>query len=563
VADLRPINATTHFKCAFDVESSDPLKLMVYLRKIFRSWVKEKIGDEAASKRLYEPWFFSGNPKVQPQCVLSGNQIRTAIVATDDPANPKAWVMELVHRDSDESARRWSVDIGLVRNDDGVVRFTTVVSHWMIANYIGAYPNPPLFNTPKYLRWLLNDKDLICKRGNSRISNKFESVTHDNVQAIYDQLRDPDRRIPFVFVTKSRQSDQLVLDPVSLYRYLLGNANVFAFFDDSVLAGMNYFLGDVFRCESGTVRCYQSHFDKNRPENARVHRYFTAEEIADDEKFVLKAIANGFARNGDCFYPRDVTQFSDIFTLRRTDQIKRLLSQKGAQSELSEELSLFIEENGRIEKERAEMEVFAQQCMQEKDEAERRLGNANYKIREAEKLERTFHDAKHVQDALKSFNKLPTTLADVLTKISSLFPLRISIAANAFKTAGEHVGAKPFWQKIENITIAWEMCYDLATIAHELMFETDSGDKEQLFNSRSQYELAMTEGKLTKQDSKLQSLRQFEFEGHMWDMMPHLKFSSKPEKLLRIYFAVDNDMKRIIIGHCGSHIDNATTRTLS
>ncbi|MCA9211958.1 MAG: hypothetical protein KDB27_02740, partial [Planctomycetales bacterium] len=359
-------------------------------------------------------------------------------------------------------------------------------------------------------------------------------------------------------------SDQLVLDPVLLYRFLLGNANVYAFFDDSVLEGMNYFLGDTYRVESGAVRCYQADFDKTRPDNSRIHRFFASQEVIDNEKPVITAIANGFARNSNCFYPRDVTQFADIFALRRAETIKKLLARASdPDTETSEELKMFMEENERLEKERTEYETLAEQCMREKEQAETALGNAQYRIREAESLKKQFAGAEQIQQAIASFAKLPSTLPEVLTKIGQLFPQKVAISTNAFKTAGEHAQAQAHWRKAESVMKAWEMCFDLVTKGHHLFFETDGGDKEKLYKEQTGIDMAMTEGKQTKKDSRLMDLRQLEFDGHQHDMTPHLKYDNKPEKLIRIHFAIDNDNKRLIIGHVGPHLENATSRTVS
>lgn len=562
--DYRPINATTHFKCALDVESfSDEEPLMVTLRKLVRNWVKRKVGEDAGQS-IFKSWFFNGNPKGRPHSILNGHQIRTGAVATDDISNPSAWALELIHRDFDKPARRWSVDIGLVQTEDRRVRFTTVVSHWMIANYIGAYPYPPLFNTPVFLRWLMGNENLICRRGDTVLSNQYEVVTHDNVNTIYDQLKNSQRKVPFVFVTRRAHTKDLVIDPVQLYRYLLGNANVFSFYDESVLEGMNYLLGDAYRCEPGSVRCYQTHFDRKRVDNSQIHRYFSNNEIEKDPKFVIRAIANGFARNSNCFYPKDLTQFTDIFVLRRTETIKRLMANAvNPDSANAEELQMFMDENERLEKEKMELEIFADQCMREKEEAETVMGNQQYQIREAEKLRKEFKDAEQAIAAIESFASLPKTLSEVLTKISHLFPQKVCIAANAFKTAGEHTNAHAYWRKAENISAAWEMCFDLVTKGHRLMFEMDGGDKERMFNDESQFELAMKEGKQTKKDSRLVNLRKIEFEERDFDISPHLKLGNKPDKLLRLHFAIDNQNQRLIIGHFGAHIENATTRSVS
>ena len=221
--EIKPINATTHFKCAFDIELSGSSEdsLITLLRKSIRSWCKNRLGYDQ-KECLYEPWFFFGNPPKSPHVVTrDGIQVRTAIVSVDSQPEPDAWALELIHRDSAEGARRWSVEIGLKKEEGDRIRFTTVVSHWMIPNFIGEYPDPPMRSVPKYVGDILKNPTLTCKRGGSKILHKFEAVKHDNAQALYEKLKASDRQLPFVFVAAKPDSDMLAIDPVAAYRLSL------------------------------------------------------------------------------------------------------------------------------------------------------------------------------------------------------------------------------------------------------------------------------------------------------------------------------------------------------
>jgi hypothetical protein len=72
----------------------------------------------------------------------------------------------------------------------------------------------------------------------------------------------------------------------------------------------------------------------------------------------------------------------------------------------------------------------------------------------------------------------------------------------------------------------------------------------------------MNEGKLTQKDKKLMRLRMLVHDGKEYDITPHLKHHNNEPKSVRIYFAFDEDAKKIIVGHIGRHIPNATTKTL-
>jgi hypothetical protein len=55
-----------------------------------------------------------------------------------------------------------------------------------------------------------------------------------------------------------------------------------------------------------------------------------------------------------------------------------------------------------------------------------------------------------------------------------------------------------------------------------------------------------------------------EFAPRQWTIdvgvVAHIKFGSKAPRLLRIHFALDRDSQRVIVGHCGDHLDTAGTR---
>ena len=82
----------------------------------------------------------------------------------------------------------------------------------------------------------------------------------------------------------------------------------------------------------------------------------------------------------------------------------------------------------------------------------------------------------------------------------------------------------------------------------------------------------MTEGKQTKKDSKLMSIRKDTYSYKITngvkkeisiDITPHVGFGNKEPDLLRVHFHIlkDEDICRIVIGHCGRHLDNYTTKT--
>ena len=106
------------------------------------------------------------------------------------------------------------------------------------------------------------------------------------------------------------------------------------------------------------------------------------------------------------------------------------------------------------------------------------------------------------------------------------------------------------------------MLWQLSETLHPLKFEDEEKDLEGKFNSKTRYKLAMSEGKMTKDDAKLMRLRRLQHGGKEFDITPHLKHGNQEPKLVRIYFAFDEETRKIVIGHIGRHIPNYTSKRI-
>jgi hypothetical protein len=77
------------------------------------------------------------------------------------------------------------------------------------------------------------------------------------------------------------------------------------------------------------------------------------------------------------------------------------------------------------------------------------------------------------------------------------------------------------------------------------------------------WEIARCEGSQTRNDAKM--MRQYidTYEGQEIDIEAHVKNGTRESdpKFVRIYFAYDpNITDRIIVGHCGKHLENFSSR---
>ncbi len=109
--------------------------------------------------------------------------------------------------------------------------------------------------------------------------------------------------------------------------------------------------------------------------------------------------------------------------------------------------------------------------------------------------------------------------------------------------------------------VVWECLRAVATELYELVMQDLSAQQiADEFRSRTPFDLTWTESKETKRDTRLVGLRKIIYEGQELDITPHVKWGNKAPRLLRVHFHVDRDRRRIIIGHCGDHLDTYGTR---
>lgn len=165
-------------------------------------------------------------------------------------------------------------------------------------------------------------------------------------------------------------------------------------------------------------------------------------------------------------------------------------------------------------------------------------------------------DAKaSVADALK---RLPSSLDEVLTLASALWPDRLYVMPHAHKTA------KAFDKgRAEDIDGVWRLVHSIACDLWPLVFESgESVDLEQAYKTASKFTLALRESKTTNKMSGLMAMRDIrDASGRVYTCVPHVK-GTGANKNLRIYLCFDRESGRVVIGHAGEHLPTYATRLM-
>ena len=561
--EIIPVHANVHYKCAFDISCQDTTTIMTSLRKTLRQWCVLKVG-ESNGDDLYHSWFFIGNnPKVEPaQYNINGHQIRTASVPSDNPKESTCWALELIHPDADYRARKWSVEITLRNNPNGTVRFASIVKHWMAPFFIGEYPETPVASTPGYVSAILGAPWFVCSKGDARILSRPWFINNDGTRDLFERLRSLDRLLPFILLSRNRAGDSYCIDPFKLSKSVLGNANVYALDGKSVNEELAYYFDDDardFRCELGSVRAYLPRLDLKDNETARYHRFFSENYITEHgEDTVIGYFTNGLSRNAGAFHLNELLSFQSILSERRKYTIRRL-AEHG--NEKSEEAMMLWEDNEELSTKASEWEALVGQYESENQNLQKEVGELRCRVQEADRVRWRIDDLQSQLNGTQQLSKLPSSLKEVLVAICNLFPSRLEVTDTA-KSSAENYGVEygGHWNRQDQLGVAWAMFFDLATKLYDTLFNSEVGNPEDDYNSKSQFSLAMNEGRQTSKDSSLMKLRKLIHRDKELDMTPHLKYGNKPPKILRAHFHIDGNSKKLIIGYVGEHLENSTSR---
>jgi len=560
--EIVPIDSTVHFKAAFDINGGKVAKPMTHLRQKLRTWCIKKTA--CNEQVLHRAWFYVGNnAKSEPaQYCLNDHYLRTISAPGEVRDEPSCWAFEMIHPDRDEGARRWSVEITLRKNEGDMIRFTTVVRNWMLANFIGEYPAPPLPSAPAYVRDIIADRALSCSKGDAKIHSQAKSVSRSTARTVYNELVSTQRQVPYVFIANHEPSGGTMVTPRKVATALIGNANVFVLPTEDIINEMNYYLGSELSCSPGSVRIYLTQLDKSNRYDSRRHRYLSASFITEHgEDAMLRFLANGLSRNGSTFRLNDFTSFSDIYSEKRKHKIKKLAA---LSDDKSEEAVAVWQDYDKVTTELAGWESTAIQYESENAELKKKLATATNRIEETERVRFQIRDLESQLQGIAALSTLPQNLLEVLEAVASLFPKRIEIAKSAIATAKNYSSLQQgFWGKPEGLAIAWQMAFGVATRLHDLVFEHEANNLESAFSeSFSTFSLALSEGKQTNKDGKLMALRIIHHDGKEFDITPHVKFGTRMPRLLRLHFAFNRDAKTVVIGHFGGHMDNYTSKKL-
>lgn len=503
---------------------------------------------------------------------ISGDHLGTNDCSLSVRRGDGVALLRLIHRDADDGGILWH----------NVVRLTTVgrgvrVEHAVVRSAPRDTELDPLATSPSIVNEIITQHS----RGGLDPRDLYSAkTTCEDIPAteafVRHVLLDRGRAVPVLVVTPFARTEGPVVDLELLTKQLRGMAMVaelrshacaVAFTHELELAGFDR----SFACFDGGVRLYMPRLAPNDP--LYVHPLWIRSWLTDlaretrDRTELLAGLVAG--RIAEATMPSGLmTSLQEFDRQERRRHAEQLLAAQSVNpANSADAVRAQDAQNTALEAALRHANEMMEEFERENASLEERLGDAQHQLAElqvenqlttlkAETLEQSLGQVKQrdaaagVPDDVRT--AIAAMLADKLTPESALllvvatWPDRLVVLDSAYKSAKQS-------EAFNQPRAALELLTKLSTKYYEVLI-SGRGDHEarRVFGTG---EFAAKEAdSLTKNGVKR---RTFVYKGKPVEMFSHLKIGRKESDAatMRIHFHWDADDRKLVIGHCGPHLN--------
>lgn len=522
---------------------------------------------------------------------------------------PDYWAMEYIEQDSRWWYRRWYTNVGITTLGNGAYAVNTRIAIADDPAFLISRPNIPPRNTPRFIRAMLVLPGCQAVAGDTRLPSHELRLNGTRFGAFASSLTSKNRTVPLIVVSAFRDDPTaFAIDPSRLAENLRGSAVVYVLdLSDSETrrAYQRCFAFDTpafhYRVDSGFARVFFPGVDLSDEKGWRRHYFYTPEKLQSTRVGIIEddicgAISRLYRRRpNEALEPLNIAFIENRLKRRAAEAKFRQLEEEHARrtseakaaskgrdsnqtaeetslqiQRYEEELAFYREYIDHLEQSQTQDEVEERilsledevtRLEAERNQLEAKASNLQYtvdalsrsKTRERMGLEAMELQARTVQN-LREFPKTPGESAHLAKRA---FSDRLVIMDEAIDSA-ERYGSG---SADETFDILRCLAIELWPLYFDEQSSADAGDVRTAFQNATGYELTFNESSMTNKDARLKQLRQLEYNGKTIDISPHVKGTSgKRTEPLRVHFYVDQENKRIVVGHCGAHMETAGTR---
>lgn len=565
---MQDLNATMFYKAKFTATSNDPsVDLLWTLVCEIRGWLlgKWNINTHHIIKDNKKTWTrFKYGGKIFDE-EKTNHVYGESARHVDEETGAISWACKIVEkRDPVEgyAQREWTTEIGYQAIDNTSAVISYVVTYNDMPGFIGFCEEPPTISVPRIIRSLLSHDKITCTIGPNGLSNDPIWLNPGDYPSFEEVVFNPAREVPIIYIspyasvseeeTDGAESPKapMLVNPFQMAKSVAANAIVYCSNQIGFADEMRWFIDSRYGCSGGAIRIYRPKINPDDPNDHYKHRFIQASFIQDyGEESVLDIFRRALAQ--------DVHFYETMF---RLDSCKKLIDddirkkrikalRAKSETEVDEAYQEYLDESAR--REEAERKARAY-----KDELDRaKSDNYNLQI-QVDALRETADQTKQIESAsqkIREISEYPATPQAIAKYFETVYPDRIVFTNRAYRSMDECVTRSDF---------LWEVFYHMAVDLYDLLHENPAQAFKE-FTSRTGWECSRGMGTMTRLDRSL--MRQYidSFEGQEINIEAHIKNGNKDSdpRSVRVYFAYDPQITdKIIIGHCGKHLDNYSTR---
>lgn len=549
-----------HYRTSFRLAlREDPIVAWNELLRMIRAWIGSRIPATKEDKPFGSKWFFVGGEW--------GSKRATRVHVRADRFNgagkeelPEFWACRFEHPCSEVNARQWRTDVGVSLTPDMNLVLSTATINWLPSGYIGQPPNP-LPSAPSIIGYILNGKKWTCSSGTEQLSTVPFLLRDGHAKLLVEHLLQPNRDCPIVYVAKDFVEGIYLVNPYSLAKVLAGAAAVYMAESSWADKELEVLLPQGFRCWNGMVRVFQPGVNLEKESDGRRHRYFRRDEIEGlGHEAIEELLVRGIVRRsvGPRFW--GVTTIEEIGQKRREAHLQTLRQNAQAHKDTNAWAQLLEQENERLTselKQKDDETQYWQTVAEQNEDLEDETNRMKYELKQTRedviRLESLNTALAARASLLSDLQKLPNSVLDVVALIERLYPDRVSFTEKAKKSATQ--------ASLGNFNVAWECLKGMVTVLHDLHFQQKLPLREIVvqFRNRTGFDLAIGESETTKSNRRLAAQRRDTYKGESIDISTHVKHGNSAGNILRVHYYAHPSERRLVIGHCGDHLDTVRT----
>lgn len=469
--------------------------------------------------------------------------------ATAD-SDSKYWacrVTEKLPPDPGYANRQWITEIGYEQESPDSATLSCVVSYSDRAGFIGPYMDTPMPNMPNLIRNIVKDPDINCFYGPDELLQEPQKLKAGEWPEFYQKITNQNRKFPYIFISpqiidRESQETTHLIDPRVLAEKIFGNALVF-YADNVEFSREMSYMNAEYECFGGGIRVYQP----NCQDPTR-HRYLSANDIqAFGEESVINFLLRAFSQNAN-FY-------DSFFCLEECKRKKENAERERRRTELLETHQTRLEQ--------IQDEYLQDSIAEEEKRLQAELELSDVKGQLAEEKQKTYGLEVQVEqfrsaaqenaglnrslNARLEITTLPCTTEEVMDYFNRTFADRIAFSEDALKSAKRcKLAPSELWRVF--FALSDTMCN---------LYRKPQGDIFAEFRRKTGIDAVRGEGTMTRKSKDLMRQFETEFDGETIDIEAHVTYSRLKQS---IHFGYSDRLKKVVVGHCGEHLDNYSTR---